>query len=59
MRNRQATCYPDKRVVTVLKMMGAEYTKRSVVVADRIVTENGPDAAGDFAARVLQALAGG
>jgi|GEM_PF-5291268 putative intracellular protease/amidase len=40
-------------------MMGAEYTKRSVVVADRIVTENGPDAAGDFAARVLQALAGG
>ena len=58
-RNRPATCYPDARVVTTLKMNGAEYTRESVITSDRVVTASGPEAAKEFARRVLDALGKG
>ncbi|HUI72623.1 MAG TPA: DJ-1/PfpI family protein [Spirochaetia bacterium] len=59
LRNKQATCYPDKRIVTILKMNGADYTEKSVVTAGRTVTANGPEAAKDFARRVLGLMSKG
>jgi deglycase len=56
LRNVQATCCPDKRIVSLLKRNGAEYIERGVVVSGRIVTANGPDAAKDFANRVIEVL---
>ncbi len=57
LRNLRATCFPDPRVVALLKRNGADYTERGVVAADRVVTANGPGAARDFGARVMQILA--
>jgi protease I len=56
LRNMQATCYPDTRIISVLKQNGADYCERSVVISGRIVTANGPEAARDFALRVLDVL---
>lgn len=56
LRNVKATCYPDKRITAVLRLNGADYTERSVVTSGRIVTADGPDAAKEFARRVLEAL---
>jgi protease I len=53
LRNREATCYADKTIIGVLKMNGAAYLDRKVVVSGRIVTGNGPDAAKEFATTVL------
>lgn len=46
----------DKRVISVLKLNGVEYTETSVVVSGRIVTANGPEAAKTFAEQVLEVL---
>lgn len=59
LRNLSATCYPDPRVVTLLKRNGAAYLEKSVVVADRVLTANGPDAATDFGARIMEMLKAG
>jgi len=56
LRNRLATCYPDKRVISILKMSGADYSERSVVSTGRFITANGPAAARDFALSVLEAI---
>ncbi|HVP19479.1 MAG TPA: DJ-1/PfpI family protein [Spirochaetia bacterium] len=56
LRDTPATCYPDRRIIAILKMNGADYAERSVVVSGRIVTANGPESAKDFAVQVLEAL---
>jgi deglycase len=56
LRNVPATCYPDKRIISVLKLNGAGYTAQSIVVSGRIITADGPDAAKDFARRVVEVL---
>ncbi len=56
LRNRQATCYPDQRVVAVLKRNGADYSERSLVTSGRVVTANGPEAGKDFASGVLDLI---
>jgi len=59
LRNLAATCYPDAKVITALKMNGAEYARGSVITSGRIVTASGPEAAKEFALRVLEALSRG
>ncbi len=56
LRNREATCYADKTIIGALKMNGAAYLDREVVVSGRIVTGNGPGAAKEFAATVLAGI---
>jgi protease I len=56
LRNVPATCYPDKRIISVLKRNGAGYTTQRIVVSGRIITADGPDAAKDFARRVIEVL---
>ena len=56
LRNVQATCFPDRRIISVLKLNGAAYTTQSVVVSGRIITANGPGAAKGFASMVIEAL---
>jgi deglycase len=56
LRNVPATCHPDKRIISVLKLNGAGYTTQSIVVSGRIITADGPDAAKDFARRVIEVL---
>jgi protease I len=58
LRNLRATCYADERVITILERNGAEYHAGSVIVSGRIVTANGPEAAKEFASRVLEVLRG-
>jgi protease I len=55
LRSIPATCYPDSRTINFLKRNGALYADRTVVVSGRIVTANGPEAAGEFARSVLAA----
>ncbi len=52
----QATCYPDHRVIAVLKLNGADYSEKPVVEAGRTVTANGPEVAREFALKVLDTL---
>ena len=59
LRNREATCYSDKTVVGILKMNGATYIDRTVIVSGKIVTGNGPNAAKEFATKVLEQLRNG
>jgi len=56
LRNREATCYADKTVIGILKMNGAIYLDKSVIVSGKIVTGNGPNAARVFATKVLEQL---
>jgi protease I len=56
LRNVAATCYPDARTINSLKMMGASYVDRTVVVSGNIVTGNGPGGSKEFARRVLGAI---
>jgi len=56
---KRATVFPDREALRVLRDAGAHYQEQSVVKDGRIVTGNGPDAAGQFAETVLKALKGG
>jgi protease I len=59
LHNRAATCYSDAAIVTALKINGADYQEARVVTSGRIVTANGPEAAREFALRVLEVLRNG
>jgi len=59
LRDLAATCYPDAKVIAALKMNGAEYSRGSVITSGRVVTASGPQAAKEFALRVLEALGKG
>jgi protease I len=59
LRNREATCYSDKIVLGILKMNGAVYLDKTVVVSGKIITGNGPNAAKEFATKVLEQLRNG
>lgn len=56
LRNREATCYSEKTIINILKLNGATYLDKNVVVSQRIVTGKGPNAAKEFAAKVLEQL---
>ena len=56
LRNIRATCYPEKSVVSVLRLNGADYVEAPVVSSGKIVTANGPGASKAFAERVLEIL---
>ncbi len=53
---RRATTYPAERAVLELKRGGATYVADAVVRDGAIVTANGPEAAADFGATLLQLL---
>ena len=56
LRNQRATCYPDKSIITTLKINGADYSDSSVVVSGNIVTANGPQSAREFVLQILKIL---
>jgi protease I len=58
LRNVEATCYSDKAVIDILKINGALYTNRKVVMSGQVVTGNGPEASKEFALAVLDTLKG-
>jgi len=46
----------DKSAVKILKDSGANYQSDRVVIDGKIITANGPDAAGDFAEAIIRVL---
>jgi protease I len=54
LKGRKATVYLSEE--ENLKSKGANYTGEAVTVDGRIITANGPDAAADFAAEILNSI---
>jgi len=54
LKGKQATCYPGYEP----QLIGAEITNKSVVVAENIITANGPGAALEFALAIVEKLKG-
>ena len=45
LRNREVNCFSAKTIMNILKLNGATYLDKDIVVSERIVSENGPKAA--------------
>jgi protease I len=58
LRDKNATVFPDREAMRVLRDSGAHHLDHAVVRSGRIVTANGPDSAGGFAEKILECLAG-
>ncbi len=56
LEGRRATCYPDSRLISLLKEGGAEYVSERVVRDGNVITSVGPETAGDFAKAICEYL---
>jgi protease I len=52
LKDKNATCWDS----AILKEMGAKHQRENVVTDGKIITANGPDAAGEFAEAILKTL---
>lgn len=54
---KNATVFPDRKAINILRECGATYLMQPVVVDGRIVTADGPESAGPFAEELARLLA--
>ena len=52
----KATCFPDSKLVSILKEHGAVYVKQPVVVHGNIITSEGPKTAKEYAEAIVEYL---
>jgi len=52
----KATCFPDNKLINILKEGGAQYTGNDVEIHHNIITGKGPGAAGAFAKQIARYL---
>ena len=56
LRNKEATCYSADPIINEMKRDGAIYKDSEVLLSERIITANSPDASDAFARRIIEAL---
>jgi len=56
LEGRKATCYPDSRLISLLKESGAKYVSERVVRDGNVITSVGPETADDFAKAICEYL---
>jgi len=56
LNDKKATVWPDETAIQVLKESGATYTGTDVVVDNRVITANGPEAAKAFGEALIQSI---
>ena len=57
LKNKKATVWSssfDKSAISILQESGAEYTNKPVVMDGKIITANGPQAAVEFANKIIE-----
>lgn len=57
--NKNATCFDDNQVISMLRGGGATFVDKPLVVDDKLVTADGPQSAMEFGNALVQILKGG
>lgn len=55
---KEATCFPDPEIISLLREKGAEYGSLDVIISGKVITGNGPGASMAFGDALVELLNG-